>query len=1123
MTGCPGCGRAPDADALEVMRLDAELTALRGDLDRAQAVVVSLQRQITDMTTQRNTVAFRVTESVRATKSAEVRKNPAPTAVLGPGAHPSQGPAASPGLAPSPGPAESKLSALTVQNVLFALGGLLLIVAAAVFTAVAWAQVGVTGRAAILAATTAAVLAVPPFAKRRGLTAAAETLAAVGLLMILLDAYAAWAVDFLQVRSLAPEAYAAAAGAVTAAVAYGYGRLTGLRGPAIAALLICQPVLPLLAASADPGPTAWSLTLTAVTALNVAVLHRSGFAPTGPAVVAYVCGSLAAAVSALIAIVDLVTTAAEATAPEAASSGGATGAAAAGGALVLVTAVVTVAAVLAGNRVAQTIAAGLLTVAVAVAAGTWSLLVGAGPSSSGVPRLATVALIIAALAAVVRPRLPEPVGKGPRTAALLVTAVPALGSAAAVAVGALRTAEAATPLLGAPANARVDGPGWTLIAAVVAVLCSYGILLESRHRTDLALTALAGTALLVPAAFHLPWWTAVPLGLLTAAAALTLIARAATAPWPLFRPIVAALLTAHALVVALGDPAVGATAFTTLALIGFLTSFLVRREHHLLAATSTTIALLAVPAAVSLTLLAFDASPTWQVRAQSVIAVLLLAAARALPWHRPQTTVVALLMSAALPLTALTGDDPVALYAATALLLIATTPLTLRDTTAVAVVAAIVPVTVLLFGLAPELSTVLLKPYTALTTFWSGEAPAAETARWSSLLALLMVTAAAALVGYRSAGPRAALWCGSPVVAVLVPLTFAAFEAPWPSVLLAGLVTGLLGIVALIILPSPMAWTGVVFGALAAAGLAGTTAVQGAMLAGFALVTVAAVVCGVAGRGAAGRVAGWVGAGVGTVVTAYTASRILDLGAGAGPISVLAAAAVVVALEAVLAARRPREAPAVAAVAHASALVALVIAGTLGRAALIATLWAAVLGLRALRPGEIRAVRFRYAIAAAGSALLGWWLLLGSRDVQTPEIYTLPAAAFALGAGWLARRGRPELPSWTAYGPALAVGFLPTLAVIVGDEPEYPRRLLLGLGALAVLLAGARARLRAPVVAGGLMLALTALHELIQVWDFVPRWVPLAVGGLLLVGVATTMEQRRRDLLRLRTAVGRMS
>jgi hypothetical protein len=55
------------------------------------------------------------------------------------------------------------------------------------------------------------------------------------------------------------------------------------------------------------------------------------------------------------------------------------------------------------------------------------------------------------------------------------------------------------------------------------------------------------------------------------------------------------------------------------------------------------------------------------------------------------------------------------------------------------------------------------------------------------------------------------------------------------------------------------------------------------------------------------------------------------------------------------------------------------------------------------------------------------------------------------------------------------------------------------------------------------VLAVVALRELAAVWDLIPRWIPLAAGGVLLVVLATTLERRRRDLARFRQALGRMS
>jgi hypothetical protein len=168
-------------------------------------------------------------------------------------------------------------------------------------------------------------------------------------------------------------------------------------------------------------------------------------------------------------------------------------------------------------------------------------------------------------------------------------------------------------------------------------------------------------------------------------------------------------------------------------------------------------------------------------------------------------------------------------------------------------------------------------------------------------------------------------------------------------------------------------------------------------------------------------------------------------------------------------------------------------------------------------------VRAALAAVAAGFELLGWWLLLADRDVALVEAYTLPLAGVALLAGWAARRARPALSSWIAYGPALAAAFLPSLAAILTTTGEPWRRLGLGVAALAVVVGGAIRHLRAPVLVGGAVLLAVAIHELVVWWEYVPGWIPLAVGGALLVGLAITYERRRRDLAKLRDAISRMS
>jgi hypothetical protein len=138
------------------------------------------------------------------------------------------------------------------------------------------------------------------------------------------------------------------------------------------------------------------------------------------------------------------------------------------------------------------------------------------------------------------------------------------------------------------------------------------------------------------------------------------------------------------------------------------------------------------------------------------------------------------------------------------------------------------------------------------------------------------------------------------------------------------------------------------------------------------------------------------------------------------------------------------------------------------------------------------------------------------------EAYTVPAALLALAAGHLALRARPAIGSWVGYAPGLAVALLPSLASILAADGQGVRRLLLGLGALLAVLAGAYEKRQAPLVVGGGTLLAVALHEIL-VWDVLPRWAYLAIGGLVLIAVAMTYERRLRDLRRLRGAITRMT
>ncbi|MEU9580189.1 SCO7613 C-terminal domain-containing membrane protein [Streptomyces chilikensis] len=188
--------------------------------------------------------------------------------------------------------------------------------------------------------------------------------------------------------------------------------------------------------------------------------------------------------------------------------------------------------------------------------------------------------------------------------------------------------------------------------------------------------------------------------------------------------------------------------------------------------------------------------------------------------------------------------------------------------------------------------------------------------------------------------------------------------------------------------------------------------------------------------------------------------------------------------------------------------------------ALALALAGVIAGATALRPGR------RPAGCAAGVLfVLAAWVRLAAWGVGTPEAYALPAAVPMLALGVLRRRRDASVSSWPAYGPGLSAALLPGLVAAWAD-PHWTRPLLLGLAALAVTVAGAVRRLRAPLLLGGTVLVLDALHELapylVQALGALPRWAPPAAAGLLLLLLGTTYERRLRDARRAREALRRM-
>jgi hypothetical protein len=152
--------------------------------------------------------------------------------------------------------------------------------------------------------------------------------------------------------------------------------------------------------------------------------------------------------------------------------------------------------------------------------------------------------------------------------------------------------------------------------------------------------------------------------------------------------------------------------------------------------------------------------------------------------------------------------------------------------------------------------------------------------------------------------------------------------------------------------------------------------------------------------------------------------------------------------------------------------------------------------------------------AGAGTAVAATWAWLATFDVTLVEAYTLPAAAMALGAGAVARRRNPTFDSWSAFGPGLSVGLLPSVALVIIDG-GLARPLAVTLAALVVLLAGARTRLQAPLVLGAGALLVVGLDALWPVAARVPRWAAIGTVGIALLWLGATAEHRLAQLKEL--------
>lgn len=416
---------------------------------------------------------------------------------------------------------------------------------------------------------------------------------------------------------------------------------------------------------------------------------------------------------------------------------------------------------------------------------------------------------------------------------------------------------------------------------------------------------------------------------------------------------------------------------------------------------------------------------------------------------------------------------------------------------------------------------VLVARLRVLEEVWAATAPVADPygPGASAAVALLMTAGAAWWLARVSARPESGVvavvlaWAGLFTAPVLLGLPVAVVFAVQLAV------TGAAGVLAV---RSPSRGARI---AAAACTLAGAANVSLGALDGRAATF---AVWGLLGAGCAagaayGPAARWVRSGA-AVYAVGCATGLLVAVAAVSDLAVVWWALPVLAVPASVAALGPRlgavRLPAEIAAAVSGVLALVLAAGRPGTLALSLALAGVVCAGAAVRP-ERRVLGW----AAGALFVAATWVRLAEAGVTAPEAYTLPVTLPALAVGFLRRRRDAQASSWTAYGPGLAATLVPSLLAAWGDT-GWVRPLVLGAAALAVTLAGAHRRLQAPLLLGGAVVAAVAVHELapyvVQVAGALPRWVPPALAGVLLLVVGATYEKRLRDARRLRAAIGRL-
>ncbi|SFR87410.1 hypothetical protein SAMN04487846_0156 [Microbacterium sp. cf046] len=190
---------------------------------------------------------------------------------------PPVGPAQPPASVAPPQPAPEPRAPrrrLSVPVLLLIVGVSLVGVAAVFFLVYAWFTWGIGVRALIIGAITVATIGIASLLRRRSLTATAEGIAVLGVLLLALDAWAVRANDFFGTAAIEPALYYGVSVIVVGLLCRVWAKLSALRSPDLAAVLALPVGLGLVIGGATSLPTGEAIVAGLLGAAAGGLAHR---------------------------------------------------------------------------------------------------------------------------------------------------------------------------------------------------------------------------------------------------------------------------------------------------------------------------------------------------------------------------------------------------------------------------------------------------------------------------------------------------------------------------------------------------------------------------------------------------------------------------------------------------------------------------------------------------------------------------------------------------------------------------------------------------------------------------------------------------------------------------------